>query len=100
MAAPYPGLVPAPSPVPEPAGPHQTAGPVPLVLAGRRPAGGLGRPPRHLADLPLAERRAVVAGLGEPPFRASQLSRHFFRRDTDRPEEMSDLPLAARQPPT
>jgi 23S rRNA (adenine2503-C2)-methyltransferase len=72
--------------MPEPAGPHETNGPVPLVLAsprpasGRpasnRPAGGRGRPPRHLADLPLAERRAVVAGLGQPPFRASQLYRH------------------------
>ena len=73
---------------------------MPLVLASRRPAGGRGRPPRHLADLPLAERRAVVAGLGEPPFRASQLSRHFFGRYTDRPEDMSDLPLAAREPLT
>jgi 23S rRNA (adenine2503-C2)-methyltransferase len=78
---------------------------VPLVLAsprpaGSRPSGGRGRPPRHLADLPLAERRAVVAGLGEPPFRATQLSRHFFGRYTDRPEEMSDLPLAVREPLT
>ena len=92
-------------PAPEPAGPEETAGPLPLVLAsprpaGSRPAGGRGRPPRHLADLPLAERRAVVAGLGEPPFRATQLSRHFFGRYTDRPEEMSDLPLAARDPLT
>ncbi len=54
------------------------------------------RPPRHLADLPLAERRAAVADLGEPPFRAAQLSRHFFGRFTDRPEDMSDLPLASR----
>ena len=68
---------------------------MPLVLAGRRPAGGRGRPPRHLADLPLAERRAVVAGLGQPPFRGRPLSRHFFGRYTDRPEEMSDLPRAA-----
>src|SRR5512142_2407500 len=96
-------LVSASSPAPEPAGPEETAGPVPLVLASpapaspasARPAGRRGRPPRHLADLPLAERRAVVAGLGQPPFRASQLSRHFFGRYTDRPEEMSDLPLAA-----
>ncbi len=68
------------------------------VIPGRRPAGvrGSRRPPRHLADLPLAERRAVVAGLGEPPFRAVQLSRHFFGRFTDRPEEMSDLPRASR----
>jgi 23S rRNA (adenine2503-C2)-methyltransferase len=75
----------------------QASPPVPLTLApaGRRPAGSR-RPPQHLADLPLAERRAVVAGLGEPAFRAGQLSRHFFGRFTDRPEEMSDLPLASR----
>jgi 23S rRNA (adenine2503-C2)-methyltransferase len=65
-----------------------------LTLSGR--GGRSGRPPRHLADLPLAERRAVVAGLGEPPFRAGQLSRHFFGRFTDAPEQMSDLPRASR----
>jgi 23S rRNA (adenine2503-C2)-methyltransferase len=69
---------------------------VPLTLArGRR---AVGRPPRHLADLPLAERRAAVAGLGQPPFRASQLSRHFFGRYTDQADEMTDLPLASREP--
>src|ERR1700755_3427152 len=62
------------------------------------PPGGRVRPPRHRADLPLAERRAVVAGLGQPPFRASQLSRHFFGRYTDQTDEMSDLPRAARDP--
>jgi 23S rRNA (adenine2503-C2)-methyltransferase len=46
--------------------------------------------------LPLTERRAVVAGLGEPPFRANQLSRHFFGRFTDRAEEMTDLPQGSR----
>jgi len=40
----------------------------------------------------------VVAGLGQPPFRASQLSRHFFGRYTDQTDEMSDLPRAARDP--
>jgi 23S rRNA (adenine2503-C2)-methyltransferase len=69
---------------------------VPLTLArGRRAAA---RPPRHLADLPLTERRSVVAGLGQPAFRASQLSRHFFGRYTDQTDEMSDLPLASRDP--
>jgi 23S rRNA (adenine2503-C2)-methyltransferase len=71
----------------------------PLTLEPARPrrtAAASRRPPRHLADLPLAERRAVVAELGEPPFRAAQLSRHFFGRFTDRPEDMSDLPLASR----
>jgi 23S rRNA (adenine2503-C2)-methyltransferase len=72
------------------------AEPVPLVLAGRRPA--TSKPPRHLADLSLAERRELVATLGQPPFRASQLSRHFFGRYTDRTDEMSDLPRAARDP--
>jgi 23S rRNA (adenine2503-C2)-methyltransferase len=56
---------------------------------GRRAAA---KPPRHLADLPLAERRVAVASLGQPPFRASQLSRHFFGRYTDQAGEMSDLP--------
>ncbi len=40
----------------------------------------------------------MVAGLGEPPFRASQLSRHFFGRYTDQADEMTDLPLASRDP--
>jgi 23S rRNA (adenine2503-C2)-methyltransferase len=69
--------------------------PVELTLtAGRRAASR--RPPRHLADLPLAQRRDAVTELGEPPFRASQLSRHYFGRFTDRPEEMTDLPRASR----
>ncbi|MGD0247180.1 MAG: 23S rRNA (adenine(2503)-C(2))-methyltransferase RlmN [Streptosporangiaceae bacterium] len=64
------------------------------MTAGRRPASR--RPPRHLADLPLAQRRAAVTELGEPSFRASQLSRHYFGRYTDRADEMSDLPRASR----
>ena len=73
---------------------------MPIVLAGGRrgPGRSAARPPRHLADLPLAERRVVVAGLGQPPFRASQLSRHFFGRYTDQTDEMTDLPLASRDP--
>ena len=67
--------------------------PVKVTLSRRRPTG---KPPRHLADLALAERRAAVAELGEPPFRASQLSRHFFGRYTDQADEMSDLPRASR----
>jgi 23S rRNA (adenine2503-C2)-methyltransferase len=60
----------------------------------RRP--GAGRPPRHLADLPLAQRRDAVTELGQPPFRAIQLSRHFFGRYTDQPDEMTDLPRDSR----
>jgi 23S rRNA (adenine2503-C2)-methyltransferase len=53
-------------------------------------------PPRHLADLGPAERRQAVAELGERPFRADQLSRHYFGRHTDSPEDMTDLPAAVR----
>ena len=70
--------------------PPELAVPAQLTLAGR------GRPPRHLADLTMAERRAVVADLGEPPYRATQLSRHFFGRFTQQADEMSDLPRASR----
>jgi 23S rRNA (adenine2503-C2)-methyltransferase len=71
------------------------AGPTRLVLAPR--GRGRGRPPRHLADLTMAERRAAVADLGEPPYRATQLSRHFFGRFVDASQEMSDLPRASRE---
>ena len=55
------------------------------------------RPPRHLADLCLAERRSAVAELGEKPFRADQLSRHYFARYTDSPTDMTDLPSGLRE---
>jgi 23S rRNA (adenine2503-C2)-methyltransferase len=54
------------------------------------------KPPRHLADLSRAERRAAVAALGERPFRADQLSRHYFTRLTDDPVAMTDLPAVVR----
>jgi 23S rRNA (adenine2503-C2)-methyltransferase len=54
------------------------------------------RPPRHLADLDPAERRAAVAELGQPGYRADQLSRHYFARLTDDPGEMTDLPAGVR----
>jgi len=55
------------------------------------------KPPRHLADLDPAARRAAVAELGEPAFRAGQLSRHYFGRYTDDAASMTDLPAASRQ---
>jgi 23S rRNA (adenine2503-C2)-methyltransferase len=63
-----------------------------------RPGPGPSRPgpPRHLAELGYAQRREAVAALGEPPFRADQLSRHYFARLTDDPAEMTDLPAASR----
>jgi 23S rRNA (adenine2503-C2)-methyltransferase len=54
------------------------------------------RPPRHLADLELAERREAVTALGERAFRADQLSRHYFGRYTDSPQDMTDLPADVR----
>ncbi len=53
-------------------------------------------PPRHLADLEPEQRREAVAALGEKPFRAQQLSRHFFGRYTDSADDMTDLPAAVR----
>jgi 23S rRNA (adenine2503-C2)-methyltransferase len=55
------------------------------------------KPPRHLADLSVAERRAVVAELGEPAFRAGQVARHYFvHRDVD-PAGWSDVPAGLRE---
>ncbi len=56
----------------------------------------MSRPPRHLADLELAERREAVAELGQRAFRADQLSRHYFARYTDSPDDMTDLPVGVR----
>ncbi len=55
------------------------------------------RPVRHLADLDAAGRRAAVAELGQPAYRADQLSRHYFGRLTDSAPDMTDLPAAARE---
>jgi 23S rRNA (adenine2503-C2)-methyltransferase len=55
------------------------------------------RPSRHLADLDPAGRRAAVAELGLPGYRADQLSRHYFGRLTDSPDEMTDLPADLRE---
>jgi 23S rRNA (adenine2503-C2)-methyltransferase len=55
-----------------------------------------GKPPRHLADLTPAERRQVVESLGHKAFRANQVSRHYFERLVDSPEDMTDLPKSVR----
>src|SRR4051794_18150064 len=65
---------------------------LPLVFdAPRR-----GKPPRHLADMDSAERRDVVAALGQPSYRADQLSRHYFARLVDEQQAMTDLPADTR----
>jgi 23S rRNA (adenine2503-C2)-methyltransferase len=53
-------------------------------------------PPRHLADLDLPGRAALVTELGEPAFRAKQVSNHYFGRLVRDPERMTDLPAASR----
>ncbi|WP_213454587.1 23S rRNA (adenine(2503)-C(2))-methyltransferase RlmN [Rhizomonospora bruguierae] len=71
------------------------AGPaLPVLGAPRRRAA---MPPRHLADLDLAGRRAAAAELGVPAFRAAQLSTHYFGRLVRDPAGMTDLPAAARE---
>src|SRR4051794_3531357 len=64
-----------------------------LPLAAPRRA----KPPRHLADLTPAERADAVTALGEKPFRARQLSVHYFERLVDDPAAMTDLPAATRE---
>ncbi len=55
-----------------------------------------GKAPRHLADLDQAGRRAWMTELGHKPFRADQLSRHYFERLVVDPDQMSDLPAGTR----
>ncbi|HWN29120.1 MAG TPA: 23S rRNA (adenine(2503)-C(2))-methyltransferase RlmN [Actinomycetospora sp.] len=71
--------------------------PAPLPVLSLSPAGTRRtRPARHLADLDTDARRAAVAELGLPAFRADQLSRHYFSRLENDPATMTDLPVAAR----
>ncbi|MGH8826822.1 MAG: 23S rRNA (adenine(2503)-C(2))-methyltransferase RlmN [Jiangellaceae bacterium] len=56
-----------------------------------------GKPPRHLADLDVTQRRAAVVELGEKAFRADQLSRHYFARFRSDPHEMTDVPADVRE---
>lgn len=72
-----------------------TARPAPGQLTMTAPRRG--KPPRHLADLDLAGRVEWATELGLPGFRAKQLSTHYFTHHTDDPEQMSDLPKAARE---
>lgn len=57
----------------------------------RRPAP---RAPRHWADLDPPERRTAVTTAGLPAFRADQISRHYFGRDSATPRDWTDLPAA------
>nr|MBA2696323.1 23S rRNA (adenine(2503)-C(2))-methyltransferase RlmN [Actinomycetota bacterium] len=70
------------------------AAPAPGALTFRAPRRG--KAPQHLADLDVAGRRAWVTQLGHQGFRADQISRHYFERLVDDPEQMTDLPAALR----
>jgi 23S rRNA (adenine2503-C2)-methyltransferase len=70
---------------------------LPLVFEEPRgPRGPKPKPPRHLADLAPAERKARLEELGLPGFRARQLSAHYFARLVDDPAAMTDLPAGQR----
>lgn len=55
------------------------------------------QPAKHLADLDLAGRKAWLAELGQPAFRAKQLSVHYFEHGVTDPAQMTDLPKAGRE---
>src|SRR5688572_6713152 len=75
-----------------------------LPIPSTRPAPGTlnfsaprrGKAPTHLADLDMAARRAWLIDLGHKPFRADQVSRHYFERLVTDPEQMTDLPKDVR----
>lgn len=70
------------------------ARPVPGELTFVAPRGAK-KPPRHLADLTPEERREAVAAIGEKPFRAKQLSQHYFARYAHDPAEWTDIPAGS-----
>ncbi|HEY1116307.1 MAG TPA: 23S rRNA (adenine(2503)-C(2))-methyltransferase RlmN [Acidimicrobiales bacterium] len=72
---------------------HEPPKTLPLVMEEPR---GRRKPPRHLADLDPAERKALLEEQGLPGFRAKQLSTHYFARLVDDPERMTDLPAGQR----
>ncbi|MFC8526901.1 23S rRNA (adenine(2503)-C(2))-methyltransferase RlmN [Nocardia sp. NPDC057227] len=66
---------------------------LPLVFdAPRR-----GMPRTHLADLDAEGRRAAVAELGLPKFRADQIARQYYARLQADPSQMTDLPAPMRE---
>lgn len=71
------------------------ADPKPLPLVFDQPKGRK-KPPRHLADLDSAGRKAAAEELGEPAFRAKQVATHYFGRLVNDPADMTDLPAASR----
>lgn len=83
----------------------ETSTKVPVEISALRPAPGKialkaprrEQPPKHIADFDMAGRREFLQELGYKPFRAAQLSKHYFERLVTNPEEMTDLPAAERE---
>ena len=74
---------------------------LPVVESGPTPvlsftASSKGKPPSHLADLDVAERKEKMKEFGYPAYRADQLSRHYFERHETDPELLTDIPAAQR----
>ena len=63
---------------------HEPIKSLPLVMDEPR---GRKKPPRHLADLDEAGRKALLEEMGLPGFRAKQLSTHYFGRLVDDPAD-------------
>ncbi|ROZ63604.1 dual-specificity RNA methyltransferase RlmN [Kocuria soli] len=76
------------------AGTPDTPRPVPGQLVFK--AARRGKPPRHIADTNMTGRREMLKEMGHKPFRAEQLSRHYFERFAAKPEDMTDLPKNGR----
>ena len=55
------------------------------------------KPTEHLADFDLAGRKKFLKDNGFPPFRADQLSRHYFTHLTTDYAQMTDLPALGRE---
>jgi 23S rRNA (adenine2503-C2)-methyltransferase len=66
---------------------------LPLVMQAPR----RGKPPRHLLDLDLQERKQAVVELGSAAYRAAQLSRQVLVRHVDTVEQCTDLGAADRE---
>lgn len=66
---------------------------LPLVFEAPK---GRKKPPPHLADFDLAERKQRLSDAGLPGFRATQISNHYFGRLVTDPAEMTDLPEGQR----
>ncbi len=63
-----------------------------LVLTKARSA----LPPPHWLDLSIEDRRDAIVALGQPAYRAAQVSKHLFEDFRRPPSQWSDLPLTLR----